>query len=262
MPHFDFSDVIWDNCSGILSDELENVHVDALRTITGTVRGTSHQKLYSESGFTPLKERRRRHKLIMYFKIVNGAAPPYLINRLPQLVTDVNPYHRRNPLQRQIPYCRTVLYQSSFFPSTTSLWNNLPDEVKQMNSLSCFKRFLKREDSEVPVYFYLPIRSAEIILCKLRLEMSDLKHDLFKRHLSDDSSCNCGYAVEDASHYLLECALYNEHRAQTIAVLSPAIQNDVSMLLFGSRDNNLSQNKTIMQAVSNFITFSKRFEND
>ena len=78
LPHFDYGDVIWDNCTQTLSNELEEIHLDALRTIVGTVRGTSHNLLYRESGFTCLKERRRRHKLILYFKIVNDITPAFL----------------------------------------------------------------------------------------------------------------------------------------------------------------------------------------
>ena len=65
---------IWDNCSLKLAEELESLHLDAVRTIIGAVRGTSHQKLYSESGFTTLRERRFRHK-IMYHKIVQENTP-------------------------------------------------------------------------------------------------------------------------------------------------------------------------------------------
>eukprot|EP00745_Piridium_sociabile_P001459 TRINITY_DN108977_c0_g1_i14.p1 TRINITY_DN108977_c0_g1~~TRINITY_DN108977_c0_g1_i14.p1 ORF type:complete len:341 (-),score=9.36 TRINITY_DN108977_c0_g1_i14:68-1090(-) len=260
MPHFDFSDIIWDNCTDKLAQDLENLHLDALRTIVGTVRGTSHQKLYVESGFTSLKERRRRHKIILYFKIVNGIVPLYLINRLPQLVSAINPYHRRNPLERQMPFCRTALYKSSFFPSTTSLWNDLPNEIKQLDSLSRLKRFLNSMDSEVPRYYYLSHRSTEIVLCKLRLEMSDLRHDLFKRHLSDNSSCACGSAVEDAFHFLSECPLYHQSRDQTIELLSDDVKTDVSVLLFGRRNTSTTENQEIVLAVGNVIRMSERFE--
>ena len=65
LPQLDYADVIWDNCSLKLAEELESLHLDAIRTIIGAARGTSHQKLYSESGFTTLRERRFRHKVIM-----------------------------------------------------------------------------------------------------------------------------------------------------------------------------------------------------
>eukprot|EP00745_Piridium_sociabile_P017482 TRINITY_DN2628_c1_g1_i3.p2 TRINITY_DN2628_c1_g1~~TRINITY_DN2628_c1_g1_i3.p2 ORF type:complete len:134 (+),score=4.44 TRINITY_DN2628_c1_g1_i3:650-1051(+) len=129
--------------------------------------------------------------------------PSYLIDRLPQLVSSVNPYHRRHPHERLMPRCRTELYKSSFFPSSTALWNGLPDHIKQSNSLSFLKRFLSITDNVVPGYYYLPNRTSEIMLCKLRLEMSDLNHDLFRRHLTNSSSCDCGSAIEDAAHFLI-----------------------------------------------------------
>ncbi|KAK7490747.1 hypothetical protein BaRGS_00017976 [Batillaria attramentaria] len=64
----DYAGVIWDNCTNSLADELENLLLEGIRIITDLVRGTSHHKLYLESRLLPLRERRRRHKLILYFK--------------------------------------------------------------------------------------------------------------------------------------------------------------------------------------------------
>ena len=58
LPQFDYADIAWDNCSGTLSNLLENLHLEAIRIILGAVRGTSHEKLYKEFGFYTLKERR------------------------------------------------------------------------------------------------------------------------------------------------------------------------------------------------------------
>ena len=69
LPILDYADVIWDNCTDTQANTLEQLQIDALRTITGSVRGTSHASLYIETGFIPLKERRQRHKLILCFKI-------------------------------------------------------------------------------------------------------------------------------------------------------------------------------------------------
>ena len=57
-----------DNCTETQSNMLENLHLEAIRIITGGVRGTSPKKLYEESGFCTLKERRRRHNLLMFKK--------------------------------------------------------------------------------------------------------------------------------------------------------------------------------------------------
>ena len=47
-------------------------------TIIGGIRGTNHQKLYKESGFCTLKERRKRHKLLMFHKMILGLCSQYI----------------------------------------------------------------------------------------------------------------------------------------------------------------------------------------
>jgi hypothetical protein len=258
LPHFDYGDIIWDNCSEALATLLEDLHLQAIRVITGSVRGTSHQKLYNESGFTTLKERRKRHKLIQYKKIALGICPDYLSNLLPMFVSQVNPYHRRNPLERVIPRSKTETYNRSFFPSTTKLWNDLPDNILQTDSLSQFKRYLSRNDTPVPSYYYIGDRKEQIMHCRLRLGMSDLNEDLFNRHLNTIRTCSCGYARETAAHYILTCVNYITIRRQTILLLPPEWTN-INTLLFGNPRLQSQDNNRIFLSVHNFIKESKRF---
>ena len=121
------------------------------------------------------------------------------------LVAYVNPYHRRRPLQRNVTTCKTELYRNSFIPSATAEWNSLPISVQQSTSLSVFKRSLSLSDSKVPAYYYFGERNAQVIHCRLRLEMSNRNNDRINRHLSADPKCSCGYSKETAEHYLLHC---------------------------------------------------------
>ena len=260
LPHFDYGDIIWDNCSETLSTILENLHLEALRTISGSVRGTSHQKLYNETGFTTLKERRNRHKLIQYKKIALGLCPNYLSNLLPPLVSQVNPYHRRNPLVRTVPRSKTETYNRSFFPSTSKLWNDLSLNMLQTDSLSQFKRNLSYNDTCVPSYYYIGERREQVIQCKMRLGMSDLNYDLYHRHIAVNSSCACGYASETAAHYLLFCNNYVIIRQHTINLLPIQSQN-IKTLLFGDNSLQCHENNKIFLTVHNFIKESMRFNN-
>ena len=45
LPLFDYADIVWDNCTNTQSNILKNLHLEAIQIITGSVRGTSHQKL-------------------------------------------------------------------------------------------------------------------------------------------------------------------------------------------------------------------------
>ena len=205
LPHLNYADVIWDNCTDKLANELESLHLDALRTIVGAVKGTSHSKLYEESGFVTLKERRRRHTLVMYFKIVNGLAPDYITKYLPPLVSNINPYHRRNHLERKVPSFSTTLYQDSFFISSTFSWNTLPYSIKKLTSIGAFKRYLRANNVNVPPYYNIGERSLQIIHCKLRLNMSDLNKDLYNQHLSLNKYCDCSPVEEKRRKFNIWC---------------------------------------------------------
>jgi hypothetical protein len=46
-----------------------------LKIITGLRKGTSHEKLYTELGWVPLKECRRTNKIILLHKILHDETP-------------------------------------------------------------------------------------------------------------------------------------------------------------------------------------------
>ena len=186
--------------------------------------------------------------------------PDHISSKFPKLVSETNPYPRRLPLERKTFFCRTELYKSSYFPNTTTLWNELPDDVKLLSAISAFKRYLKQHDFVVPPYYYAGDRPEQVIHCKLRLKMSDLKFDLYNRHLSDSSKCHCGAEIEDAKHYLLHCPTYDRERAVTIKVL-PILSQNCDSLLFGHFSFSQSFNTYIFLTVQEFIKLSKRFDN-
>jgi hypothetical protein len=261
LPLFDYADVLYDNCTQYQSNLLENLHLEGLRTITGLVRGTSHEILYAESGFCSLKQRRESHKLLLYFKLVNDLAPLYLTRLLPPLVSELNPYHRRRPLERQVPAHRTEIYRTSFIPSTTALWNLLPEHIQHLDSISAFKNYLRKDDLIVPMYYYAGSRSEQINHCRLRHNMSNLNSDLVFRHLSNNSTCLCGHDEETVEHYLLHCQLFTNARGNTILTLEPQWLT-LHNLLFGNALLSLKENELIFSKVCSFISSSNRFATD
>ena len=157
----------------------------------------------------------------MFFKFVNGFLPDHLTCKFPLPVPDHNPYQARRPFNRQPPRWTSELYHKSYFPSATSLWNNIPNNIQSLNSISTFKHYLVRDDPKVPLYLYSGDRIPQILHCKLRLRMSDLNSDLYRRHLTQDKRCSCGFRDENAKHFLLDCQLYNNIRLVTINNLPP-----------------------------------------
>ena len=123
-----------------------------------------------------------------------------------------------------------------------------------------FKKYLNRNDRAIPSYYYTNNRKSEIIHCKLRLGISDLKSDMFDRHISDNKNCECGYDEETVKHFLLDCPMYNDIRANTINTISNIDSLDVYTLTHGSRNITYLENKQMFQKVDDYILQTKRFD--
>ena len=258
LPIFDYADIIWDGCTDAQSKLLEDLHLEAIRIIIGGVRGTSKHKIYEESGFCSLKERRDRHKLVMFHKMIYGNCPLYVLEMLPPLVSTHNRYHHRRPYERTVPGYKTEVYHKSFVPSTTCLWNSLPQNAKSTSSLSQFKKLISMSDTIVPKYYYFGERNEQVIHCRLRMNMSNLNSDMLIRHLTNNSACACGNPTETAEHYLLFCPLYDDTRASTIQTLSPSLTN-IETLLKGHPALSLDENSAVFATVHDYIKKSGRF---
>ena len=67
-PIMEYADVIWDNCSQYEKDDLQKIQNETTRIVTGCTKLCSIINLQLETGWESLCERRRKHKLILFFK--------------------------------------------------------------------------------------------------------------------------------------------------------------------------------------------------
>ena len=77
-PVLEYANIIIDNCTKYDKKLIESVQYDAARVCTGALYNTSKEKLLGEVGWVSLSERRKYHKLIMFFKIMTKLVPPYV----------------------------------------------------------------------------------------------------------------------------------------------------------------------------------------
>ena len=108
--------------------------------------------MLADLGWESLQTRRRKHKLVTFYKIINGIAPAYLRDTVPPLVQNTAPYRLRNADRIQNFHANTNLFNNSCFPSTIRDWNSLSDEVKQAPSLASFKFRLNRDIQKPPAH--------------------------------------------------------------------------------------------------------------
>ena len=65
-PLLEYSDAVWDNCSTAAKKQLDAIHFEAARIISGATKLCISDKLFSESGWESLQTRRHKHKLIIF----------------------------------------------------------------------------------------------------------------------------------------------------------------------------------------------------
>ena len=260
-PLLEYGDVLWDNCSQYEKDELNKIQNEAARIATGATKLVSLFALSNEVKWESLDDRRRKHKLTLFYKMKSNLCPEYLSSLVPQTVNSISRYNLRNASDLQTVNARTTLYYNSFLPSTIGAWNNLPSEAQQLESVNSFKFFLKKENVPVPKYFYIGKRKAQILHTRLRTNCSSLNLDLFVKNISDSPMCTCG-SVEDTQHYFFHCINFRLQRTVLINEISRYCNPSLTLLLHGDQTLSFETNVIIFQAVHKYITHNdlKRIE--
>jgi hypothetical protein len=260
-PILEYSSQVWCNISKQDKEKLEGLQREAMRTVTGAKKGTSHQALAEEVGWQNLNDRRVYHCLCLMFKIVHGNAPLGLIEMLPENKAHRNPYNIRSATDLDIPKSSTEQHADSFFPNVSRLWNELPQDVKDIPSLEEFQREISPEKFKPPTYYDVGNRRNQILITRLRVKNADLKQNLCNRNMEADPVCECGVEEESTEHYLLHCTLYQDHRntlTQNIGIIPLPITED--LLLKGSDLRTEATNVRIIKATQNYISSSGRFK--
>ena len=99
-------------------NKIEAVQYNAALAITGSVRGSSREKLYCELGLTSLYDRRRFHGLSLLYKIVNNLTLDYLRQYIRNSVGKL----REISINRDEVFSTgTLKFRYSFFPDTSKV---------------------------------------------------------------------------------------------------------------------------------------------
>jgi hypothetical protein len=259
-PILEYGDIVWSSPSQNL-DCLESVQLNAARVVTGATARCSTQGLYNETCWEPLSERRDFHRLTLFYKIMHNNAPQYLIDLIPRQVQDRTTYNLRNSQRLDLPNTRTNLYDSSFFPTTARLWNNLSQDIKNLPSIESFKAHHRRNLPKPNPLFYIGGRLEACIHARLRIMNSPLKEHLCKNlNVIASPLCDCAAGVnESPNHFFFDCSKYDAQRMVLVNDLLPFVINNCKYLLFGVPSANPQENGKIFEAVFKYIRDTKRF---
>ena len=250
-------------------ENIERVQYRAALAITGAWQGTNMNKLYQELGWESLCDRRWSHHLLQFYKIHYNMTPKFLKDNLPPLRKLL--YGRTNPNIYHDLRGHTERYMNSFFPAAIKSWNNIDSELQKCDSIANFKKqllVLIRDKPKSIFGIHNPIGLKHLF--RLRLGLSPLKYDKYRHKFADTptATCNCNAAVENASHFIFKCPIYEEHRVLLMNNVSltlrpyPTIDitNNIKLFLYGHHTLTFQENKQLILSTINFIIDSKRFE--
>ena len=143
-------------------------------------------------------------------------------------------------------------------------------DLKDVQSISDFKRRLlaiirPTRNSYYDIFDIEGIKK----LTKLRVDFSALNEPRF-RHKFDCTSpvCKCGMGIEDNKHFLLHCQQYDLlrrdlfHQRNVSGLIIDGMDTNTlcNLLLFGSNDLDVVQNRIIIEVTISFIVATKRLD--
>ena len=85
-PLPEYGDIISDNCTQYQKRELDEIQNEAARIATGATKLVSINALYSEIRWENLEQRRKNHRLNLFYKMKINLTPMYLSCLVPEPV--------------------------------------------------------------------------------------------------------------------------------------------------------------------------------
>ena len=269
-PHLDYGDVIYHIPAKVcefsqniilpnLMEKLESVQYSAALAVTGTWRGTSRDKLYTELGWESLSSRRWSRRLTLFYKFVNNLCPEYIVDPIPPLHQSQYRLRDQDVIGRL--RARTDKFKSSFYPNCLSEWNKLEPELRLAPSVAVFKKKLLsiiRPPAKSVFGIYDP--KGLSYLTQLRVGLSKLNFHKFKHNFRDtiNPMCPTSDGIEDTEHFLLLCPTFDAQRRDLFAGIVELIRpfrqiTDLSndsltqllFLLYGDQDLSTELNRKI-----------------
>ena len=180
-------------------EEIERVQYRGALAVTGAWKGTNRSKIYEELVWESLSDRRKIHRLIQLYKIVNYSTLPYLRDKLPP---PSRPFDDTSFTFLEYR-TRTDRFMRTFFPDTIKQRNVVITDFTEMPTLSSFKFHLQAfYRPKLKRIFGVHDPVGVIYLFQLRLGLSPLRsHRKIDNFLDTPSdACLCKTGKETTEH--------------------------------------------------------------
>jgi hypothetical protein len=145
LPIIDYCCPIWASAANKLVNKIQILQNNAARITLGCkVREKHVDEIYKELKWMNVRERANYFKSILMYKCIHNLAPEYLVNKIQNQNT--HRYSTRSQSANNIAThrIRTEWGRRTFLNSGASVWNNLPNTVRNSLSIQSFKKNFKK----------------------------------------------------------------------------------------------------------------------
>ena len=130
--NLDYGNIIYDQTyNASFHRKLESIHYSTCLAITGTIRGTSYEKLNQELSLGAV--------ICLYYKIFNNKSPSYLSDYIPSTGRIYSTRHAAN-----VPTMKSkhTFFKNSYIPSKIIKWDKLDQDIRNAGSYLFFRKHL------------------------------------------------------------------------------------------------------------------------
>lgn len=146
LPLLDYGDIAYLDLSERLLDKLERLQNVCIRYIFG-LRKFDHVSCFrAQLKWLPIRHRRNVHILSLLFNVLfKPQSPSYLSERFSYLASGSgNRLRSSSNLSLSFPASKSKSYSKSFSMHAVRLWNRLPVEIRQSQTVATLRNRLKK----------------------------------------------------------------------------------------------------------------------
>ena len=146
-PHFDYCSEVWDTLGVGLSNRLQKLQNRAARVIMNFGNDISGPEAIKALGWETLETRRAKSKAKTMYKVLNNLAPSSLAELFEQKRNITQYDLRGSSTSLQLPQPKTEKLKKSFSYDGARVWNSLPADVRNSDTLTISKNGIRAHTS-------------------------------------------------------------------------------------------------------------------
>ena len=142
LPQLNYCNIIWASVCPSVLNRLYITQKRALKLVMKLPKRTPTEYLFKLGKTPKVMDINKIHTAIFMYKYVYGLLSEGFKDKF-MLVSHIHSHNTRNATLLRLPRCKTEGFKYALQYKGPKIWNDLPNEIKSISSLSSFKKSLK-----------------------------------------------------------------------------------------------------------------------